>query len=57
MLFDTGKGASVADTGAISGDRITMLLTAVALMPGKTVLWEKSIIGDHDPVTHHLGND
>jgi hypothetical protein len=47
----------MADAGTISGDRFTVLLTAIALMPGKTVLGEKSIVGNHDPVADHLGDD
>jgi hypothetical protein len=39
------------------GNSITVLLTAIPLVPGKTVYREEPVIGNHDAVADNLGNN
>src|SRR5210317_2491483 len=56
VLFDAGKATPVTDTRAMQGHRIAVLLTAITLVAGETVLREKPVVGEHDAIPHDFGD-
>src|SRR5210317_2555915 len=56
VLFDTGKATPVTDTRPMQGHCIAVLLTAITLVTGETILREKPVVGEHDAIPHDFGD-